>query len=322
LRWRRGSFGYFFVVMNVIAATALGQQVSAQENYSVGDEWVYDCEMVYDSMTMEGVLTVTYEGQSSKLVLGHEYLLDNLSMEGTLVLDGSIEGFQVGGSADVSSFAYYSIDTGDIVLEETNLTMSISASILGIPVTLDGWQHTIEIYTPPGGIGDDPDSEEVGTTWVKEYTIRKTEQEYMDGELEVSDNTTTETVTYSIIDRKRLTIPVGEFDCLIIQKTDSDGVQTEWRCERTGQPVKIVEEDDDGSSATMTLKSYSYTPMEETDGEIMAILPGVIVAVACAVGVAAFLLARKRRRSPEEPGSVTSQGEPPRETEEETDWGR
>ena len=85
--------------------------------------------------------------------------------------------------------------------------------------------------------------------------------------------------------------------------------------------MKIVEEDDDGSSATMTLRSYSYTP-RETDGEIMVILPPVMVGVACAVAVVAILLVQRGRRSPEEPESATSQGEPSGVVEEETDWSR
>ncbi len=278
------------ILVSTYSATAL-----VSEAYSTGDEWTYHLTTTMDDMIMGGTLHRTYAGTTARIVNGSSCEVYELRSEIELTISGSYEGYGVMGSVTATEIVYQDKEYLDTLVDDYDESMTMTVVGLGsVQVRI----HNVSIYSPPGGIGEEPEQLDVGVTWTKTYTVRSEVTETYDGDLTSSSYTVSETYTYLITAREEVTVPAGTFDCEVLQVTDPDGVTTYWLSEETGSEVKLVYEGDSGYWAMAVLRSYSYASADEFGFDVVLLTVGMIAAVAVIVLVVVVLLLRKKKGPP------------------------
>jgi len=238
------------------------------DEYEAGDNWIYDCTMNIDTMVLSGLVTESFEGLSTKSVGGYIYTTYEMKTHGVLAISGSFEGFVVSGSASITDIDSVDTESLNKVVSDVNLSMTISVTILGIPVTVEAWEHNVTTYSPPGGLGDEPDCPFEGQSWTKSYTVHYESTSCFDGDISSTSGSVSETVTYTYLGEKSMTVPAGTFFCDVIQQDHGEGISTDWYNSTVGMQVKSAYEEG-SNSGTMLLMSYSYTPPDRTPPSVV-----------------------------------------------------
>jgi hypothetical protein len=289
-------------VVLVTCLALVGMMILASNNmeaddtysYEIGNFWTYNLEMEADPMTLTGEVTFSIDGIKTETVAGVTYDVYDMGLDGGFSITGDYLGTTIEGTSSYTGSYSVEIQEFDEIRSNTNLSMSITmeGGTLSEPYEYETWTHTVTTYSPPGGVGDEPDELTEGVNWVLTYTLHRETTESDDGVVSIESESYTETRTYTYIGRETVTVPAGTFDCEIVQVDDGDSIETSWICEDVGAEVKSVYESTD-SDGVYVLKSYSYTP-KSVDNEDMTLyiaIGGVVVVAA----VASVLMLRRKR---------------------------
>lgn len=280
----------------VLALTSAGTEAEAPRTYEIGDNWVYNIEMDMEDLDLEGTYVVTVDALSTTTVAGVAYDTYTIGFDGSLDLSGEIEGVTVEGSAEYSAMVFVDVETLDDVKQDLNLSMDVEMEFLGIPIELSMWEHTVTTYSPPGGIGEEPEDPEEGDSWTMTCTEHTDSTSY-DGISITSDSgSATVTMSYLCVGKETVVTPAGTFECDVTQKDDGDSIQTTWYSDVVGNDVKIVIDSDSDTSVTYLLASYQYIPDEEDeDSSVLYIALGAVAAVVVVIVVVALVLMKRRK---------------------------
>jgi hypothetical protein len=300
------------LVTFILSAVSFGG-LGAGDKYESGDEWVYDFDMTIETILLSGTVTYSFDGESSKSVAGYAYNTYEMGYDGSMTISGTLEGYAVTGTATIRGVDSLEQATLDEIRSDFNLSMTLTAVVNNIPATLVMWEHNISTYSPPGGVGEEPEDPDEGASWTETYTVHSETMSYDDGDITENSYSVSATETHTYLGVKTITVPAGTFECEVIQTDDGDDISTDWHCDDVGTYVKSVYGLGSSESGTMLLTSFSYTPPPSGVGLSSAtilMVSGIAVVVAVVVIVALFLM---RRRSPpkELPTGPVPQGPDP-----------
>ena len=281
-----------FVGMLVLASS--NTKANDSSFYEIGDEWVYDVTMEMGSVTLTGTTTFSVDEVKTETVAGLTYDVYSFGRDGSFLAEGEYLGMpMVEGTSTWTGSYSVDVDTLDTIRSDTNFSMSFMVGDGSI--FIETWVHSITTYSPPGGIGEEPDEMTEGAIWFIMHTTHSEIVTYEMYYITSDSYSSTETKIYRYIGRDTITVPAGVFDCVVIQVDDGNSIETYWYCEDVGGEVKSVYESTDGDG-TYVLTSYSFTPKDSDDSDMMLYLAVGIVAVIAVV--ASVLLFRRRKGGP------------------------
>src|SRR4030042_274216 len=111
-------------------------------------------------MILAGTVTYSSEGEGSVSVAGYSYDTYEFELDGSLTISGTLEGYTISGTAFMEGTESVDQKSLDLISSDTNLSMSVTVYVLGTPMTLDIWEHGVSTYSPPGGVGEEPEDPE------------------------------------------------------------------------------------------------------------------------------------------------------------------
>lgn len=281
--------------------------------YQPGDEWTYDMDMTIDTVVLSGTVRYYFDGEDTRSVAGYQYVTYEIRCHGSMAITGTVEGYSVSGTASIDGVDSVDQRSLDVVVSESNLSMTMSTTVLFVPMSMEFWVHNVDTYSPPGGVGDEPQSKEEGVSWTKTYNTHTETMTSEDGDITTDSSSDSETETYTYMGLKSVTVPAGEFECDVIQTNDGDSITTDWYNDRVGTYVKSVYQSGSSESGTLLLKSYSYTPPSSGTLSTAMTLIGLGVAAAAVVAVVAIWMVRNGKRKSQEmqASQVPLEPEPP-----------
>jgi hypothetical protein len=287
---------YAIVVLLAACAVAPGGR-SAGDLYELGDNWVYDIDMSVGTLLLSGTITYQFVGESSKSAGGLSYDTYEIYQYGSLNVSGTLYGSWASGTATISGTASFDQVSLDLVVSDQNLSISVSAPLLTPPLTISLWDHMVSTYSPPGGIGQEPDAAEVGMSWTKNYTIESVERSF-DSRFRAITNDSysySSTSVYTYMGADPTVVPAGTFECDVVMERDEYGVTTNWMNERVGMVVKSEYHPGSSDSVTQLLVSYSYNPLPSEDWSPTIVLATLgVPMVAVSVTVVIWMARRKQ----------------------------
>jgi len=253
--------GAFFATFILISIASSG--VCSEAAYKTGDEWVYDFDMQLGTITLSGKVTYSFDGESSRSVAGFAYSTYEIGYMGSLTVGGTAQGYTVSGTATLvgtDSLDQASLDT---IVSDSNLSMTVTYAT-STPVTAVFWEHNITTYSPPSGIGEEPENPAEGVSWTKTQTEHYESMAYDNGDITEVSSSVSVTTTYTYLGVRTITVPAGKFDCNVTQEDYGDGITTNWYCDDVGSFVKSSYQSGSSTSGTQVLTSYIYTPPDTT----------------------------------------------------------
>jgi hypothetical protein len=288
------------LVLSILCTVATGGTGESDE-YEAGDEWTYDLEMTMDTIMLSGSATYSFEGLSKKSVAGYSYDTYEMKGHGTMTISGEIEGFSVGGTATLNGIDSIDRENLDVVVSDSNLSMTISTTVNGSPMSMQFWEHGVNTYSPPGGVGEEPANPKEGVSWTMSRTLHSETMTSEDGIITTDSASYSETITYTYMGEKSITVPAGTFKCDVIQEDDGDSITTSWYNAKVGAEVKSVYQSGSSESGTMVLKSFRYTPSSSGGFPLSMALVSAGFAVAVVVVVVVIWILLKRRPKSQAP---------------------
>lgn len=287
------------LIMVLLAVLAVPSNGSAVANYyREGDMWVYDVTEFADSIVYTGSWNASYAGVTTHLIGDDEQDAHLFISIWDFQVTGTFENATVTGQERVTDRTYADLEDYDTMMTETN--QSMDWHLVYPPdtnVEMEGWMSNVSIYSPPGGIGDDPTYIDVGDEWTNTYPIEYTTTEY-DGFSTIQySGYLEETIHYTVTDVETVTVPAGSFSCTVVHEEYDDGGATRWISNEVGSDVKIVAYYDSGAEFTAELTYYSFGAEADRPGSAVALGVGIAMAVATAA-VVILLFLRKRKSEP------------------------
>jgi hypothetical protein len=292
-------------LVGMLVLASSGTQANDSDFYEIGDEWVYDMTMEMDPVTLTGTMTYSVDGIKTETVAGVVYDVYDIGADCTLSLTGEYLTTTIEGTAIYTGRISVDVEELDAIRSDLNISMlmTFEGGLLIVPYESEWWAHTITTYSPPGGVGEEPDGFTEGVTWVMTYTVHTETMTYDDGDISSESESSTETRTCTCIGTETITVPAGTFDCEVVQVDDGDSIETNWYCEEVGNDVKSVYESGDGDGSYV-LRSYSFTPKDsDSDNLMLYIAVGAVVVAIAVVTVIAMML----RKKPDAPQVVPSE---------------
>jgi len=301
-----------FLMVLLVSAFAAGESIAGDE-YEAGDSWTYDMEMTIESLQLSGTYTQTFDGESTQTVAGYTYSTYEIGYHGSLTITGTMLGYTVSGTATVSGVDSVDQNSLNVVVGDYEISMEYSVVIGSTPVTMEYSEHNISKISPPGGVGEEPEHPDEGTSWTKTYTVHSETTINDDGDISTESSSFTARETYTYMGVQTITVPAGTFECEVIQTDDGESISTGWYCDDTGTYVKSAYETGSSQTATRLLKSYSYTPPSSggLSSAMMLMIAGIAVVVVVAVVVAWVLLRRKSPPMEQQVSPTVQQPGPP-----------
>ena len=302
------------LVMVLLAVVAVSANSTAVANYyREGDMWLYEVTEFADTLVYSGYWNASYAGVTTKLIEGEERDAHLFMSLWDFQVTGTYENATVAGSEIVTERQYTELDDYDTMMTETN--QSISWTLSYPPdtiVEMEGWMHNVSIYSPPGGVGDDPTYIDVGDEWTKTYQIEYTTTEF-DGFSTIQySGSVDETIHYTVTDVVIVTVPAGSFTCTVIHEEYADGGVTRWISNKVGSDVKIVAYYETGEEFTAELTYYSFGAKADRPGSTTALAASIAVAAAAAAVVIFLFLRKKKPESQaQQPEGVYDPSKPP-----------
>ena len=282
------------VFMGILVLASNNTKTNDSGFYEIGDEWVYDVTMDMGSVTLTGTTTFSVDEVKTETVAGLTYDVYSFGRDGSFLAEGEYLGMpMVEGTSTWTGSYSVDVDTLDTIRSDTNFSMSFKVGDGSIFIEI--WVHSITTYSPPGGIGVEPDEMTEGAIWFIMHTTHSEITTYESYYLTSDSYSSTETKIYRYIGRDTITVPAGNFDCEVIQVDDGESIETRWYSEAVGGDVKSVYESSDGGG-TYVLTSYSFTPKGSDDSDMILYL-GVGAVVVAAI-IASVLLLRRRKGGP------------------------
>jgi hypothetical protein len=265
-----------------------------------GDKWTY--EVIMEEAEMEFSGDWTYEVKGEKTVAGHEVYDLALDGEGTVSMD--IPSFGTA-TMDFTVDGYRYLRISDLASVEENMTLEMSAEILGIEMSI---QMYLEVsYAPP--LNDFGFPLDVDKEWTSTSSLTSTSTFVMTMGTETTSETNTATSTespdFKCESKASITVPAGTFESYRINSSeDLEEYEIDYISEKSGLFVKSEVYDDDGQlGMIMQLKSYSYSPGKDAldimDYWWFIII--IVIVVATLAGVAAVRSRRKKEEYPPPP---------------------
>ena len=304
-----------FLVVLLVTAVASGGS-SAGDEYESGDSWVYDIDMTMESMLLSGTYTLSFDGESSKSVAGYVYSTYEMKYHGSMTVTGTILGLAGSGTGTIDEVDSLDQESLDVVVSDYNLWMTLSVVVLGSPVSMEYWEHNVSTYSPPGGVGDEPEDPDEGTSWTKTYTVHSETMVKLDGvDITEESSSISVTETYTYLGVKTITVPAGTFKCDVIQTDYGDYITTDWYCDDVGTYVKSVYESGSSESGTELLTSFSYTPPSSGGGlsnAMILMISGIVVVVVVVILVAWVLMRRRPPPKEQQTSPIIQEPGPPR----------
>jgi len=304
---------YALLATFIMSAVAFGGSSEGKE-YESGDEWVYDIDMTIETMVLSGTVAYSFDGESSKSVAGYAYSTYEMKYDGSLTIAGTLEGYAVSGTASIDGVESLDQASLDTIVSDYNISMTIATVVLGTPVSMEFWKHEVSTYSPPGGVGEEPENPDVGASWTKTYTVHSEIMSYEDGDITEDSSSESTIRTYTYLGVKTITVPAGTFECDVIQTDDGDSITTDWYSDKVGAYVKSVYESGSSGSGTQLLTSFSYTPPSSGGGlsnAMVLMASGIAVVVAVVVVVAWVLMRRRSPPKEQQAGPVPQEPGPP-----------
>lgn len=278
---RKPMSAYALVVLLAVCATATEGR-SAGDFYESGDEWVYDVEISVDTLHLSGTITYMFAGESSRTEGGFSYDTYEIDQFGSFNVEGTLFGSWASGTATISGRG--SMDQGrlDLISIDQNLSISVSVPLLNPPLTMTLWDHVITTYTPPGGVGRDPEHVEVGKSWTKNYTIKSVEMSFDSRFSAITSNSYSysSTSVYTYMGTSSIVVPAGKYVCDVVTERDEYGVTKSWMSEKVGMVVKSEYNPGSSDSMTQSLVSYSYRALPQEDWSPAIVLASIGVPLA------------------------------------------
>jgi len=304
------------VLLVTFLVTAVASSGSgAGDEFETGDSWSYDADLTIESMLLSGTYAVTYEGESTKSVAGYTYSTYEMKYHGTLTVTGSMGGYAVTGTATLNEIDSVDQESLNLVVSDYTMSMTLSAVILGTAYSYGYSEHNVSTYSPPGGVGDEPEDPDEGTSWTNTYTVHYETTVNDDGDITTESSSISVTETYTYLGVKTITVPAGTFKCEVIQTDYGAGISTDWYCDDVGAYVKSVYESGSTQSGTEQLTSFSYTPPASAgalSNAMMLTIAAVVVIVVVVIIAAWVLMKRKAPPKAQQTSPVTVESGPPR----------
>lgn len=304
---------YAFLAAFLVSVAASDGSSAEDEYYETGDAWIYDIDMTMDSMLLSGTYTESFDGESSKSVAGYAYSTYEMKYHGSMTVTGTLWGYAVSGTATINGVDFLDQESLNVIVSDLHLSMSLSVVYLGSPVSVEYWEHNVSTYSPPGGVGDEPEDPDEGTSWTKTYTVHSETVINDDGDITEESPSFSVTETYTYMGVQTITVPAGTFECEVIQTDDGDSIWTDWYSDSVGTYVKSVYEAGSSQSGTELLKSYSYTPPPSEGGlsnATILMVSGIAIVVVVVI-IVAWVLMRRRSPPKEQKTSPVAQGPSP-----------
>ena len=285
-------------LVGMLVLASIGTKANDSGFYEIGDEWVYDLTMETYSVTLTGTITYSVDGVNTEAVAGLTYDVYDFGIDGNFLATGEYLGFpMVDGTSTYTGSYSVDVETLDTIRSDTNFSMSFmwgDGTIL-----IETWEQTITTYSPPGGIGEEPDEMTEGDIWFIMHTTHSETVTYNMYYITTDSDSSTETKTYRYIGRDTITVPAGNFDCVVVQVDDGEGITTRWYCEAVGSDVKSVYESSNMED-TYVLTSYTFTP-KDSDSDNLMLYIAVVAAVGAiaVVAVVALMILKKKPSAPQ-----------------------
>ena len=300
--------------ISMLVLMGTGAEADDADFYKIGDRWVYAISLDMDEMNMTGTVTYSVDAITTESVAGVTYDTYTIVGDGAMDITGAVENVALTGTATISETGSIDVERLDTIVSDMNMSMSLTMEVFSESMTVTMWEREITTYSPPGGVGEEPQDPEEGDTWILTYTAHHEFIAYDGDAITTDSDSSTETRTYLYIGRETITVPAGTFDCEVVQVDDGEDIETTWYSDEVGTQVKSVVEYDSSSSGTKVLTAYTFTPKEPgADGATIYVILGVAAAVVVVAAVVALVLLRRKPGAPSAmtPGPITPQDQPP-----------
>jgi hypothetical protein len=236
----------------------------------VGDFMEARMDMNEDGMEMSGTFRAEVTSLSDEItVKGTEYSVFTISFSG----EGTVTyPYGMNGDWTASGEMHYNSETLRIVEETTIMIMTLNYFGQTVEATDETIIITIEEFsTLPAGT-----KPEIGDNWTETKVQEKTETItyiYSNGEEEISSETTTETIVtdYEYMGEEEITVPAGNFNCVVFNKVTSEDDEGEYTLvyleKEIGFEVKYEFYDSsDEMTGEIELTAYDFKTLGEEGG--------------------------------------------------------
>lgn len=223
----------------------------------VGSQWVYSFQDRYFGETYSGTWT-QYCDRIVAAPMGDH--VDSYEYHSILTATGSgtSSGISYNGTIATSEVVYYEVGTYDTIgfISEQHTSFRYNYGGGSQTYTYDIRNETT--FTPPGGIGSEPTSLQVGDSWTKTYTKVFNTSGYYNGNYTSLNSTEVETLEFTYDSSESISVPAGDFNCEKIIVYYQDGtVETDWYSTEISEYVKMQFVYSSGETVLYKMTSYS-----------------------------------------------------------------
>ncbi|MEM3038311.1 MAG: hypothetical protein QXE45_02835 [Thermoplasmata archaeon] len=296
-------FALVAVSLILTASISFSLTVCADESeWPIGDEWLYRYVDEFPQENYAGFMRYSCVGKTTWVSRENSIEVVEFRSRTSGNISGDSLGLSFSGNFSINMSEYYEVETGSIVAVVFTQHIRIVEAIDYHRSFWNYSEYNMTEYLPPGGLGYEPVSIDIGTVWHKNYS----QYSYSEGTIQGAEfkrhSNYTEHVKYTFLGFETINVPAGSYYSYLLRGDYDDGTMSfVWYSDSVNNFVKIVESYPEGDRLEISMIEHSRSPGVPTGGYAISPWSWVFFiflgATAVATIAAGIIVSRRKNRA-------------------------